>query len=288
MSTKLPTNSVPFRLAGPEAVTPERSLAFFRENRDFFARWDPPRPPVFYTPERQRRYLLEEAAENAAGTALYWYLCRPGEKEILGYLHLTGVEQGPPGPTAELGYKLARSAAGQGLMTAAVRQLLAEGRGRLHGGQRGGNALSAEPGAFSLTNPLRSDRIVGRRDRHEADAKGGVCMLSVHIKGLRKKVFSRLAPEIAKTVSELIRAPGEPVLVSRDAAVFYEDGAPRRDMVLVELRWRTRPQEMLELAERLRVLLQDAAGCGEVAVSFGQWQPEELYTFHAEESALDE
>ena len=81
-------------------------------------------------------------------------------------------------------------------------------------------------------------------------------MLSVHIKGLRKKVFSRLAPEIAKTVSELIRAPGEPVLVSRDAAVFYEDGAPRRDMVLVELRWRTRPQEMLELAERLRVLLQ--------------------------------
>ena len=96
--------------------------------------------------------------------------------------------------------------------------------------------------------------------------------------------FSRLAPEIAKTVSELIRAPGEPVLVSRDAAVFYEDGAPRRDMVLVELRWRTRPQEMLELAERLRVLLQDAAGCSEVAVSFGQWQPEELYTFHVEES----
>ena len=109
-------------------------------------------------------------------------------------------------------------------------------------------------------------------------------MLSVHIKGLRKKVFSRLAPEIAKTVSELIRAPGEPVLVSRDAAVFYEDGAPRRNMVLVELRWRTRPQEMLELAERLRVLLQDAPGCSEVAVSFGQWQPEELYTFHAEES----
>ena len=70
MSTKLPTNSLSFRLAGPEAVTPERSLAFFRENRDFFARWDPPRPPVFYTPERQRQYLLEEAAENAAGTAL--------------------------------------------------------------------------------------------------------------------------------------------------------------------------------------------------------------------------
>ena len=131
MSTKPPTNSLSLRLAGPEAVTPERSLAFFRENRDFFARWDPPRPPVFYTPERQRRYLLEETAENAAGTALYRYLCRPGEEEILGYLHLTGVEQGPPGPTAELGYKLARSAAGQGLMTAAVRQLLAEGRGRL-------------------------------------------------------------------------------------------------------------------------------------------------------------
>ena len=125
MSTKPPTNSLSFRLAGPEAVIPERSLAFFRENRDFFARWDPPRPPVFYTPERQRQYLLEETAENAAGTALYRYLCRPGEEEILGYLHLTGVEQGPPGPTAELGYKLARSAAGQGLMTAAVRQLLA-------------------------------------------------------------------------------------------------------------------------------------------------------------------
>ena len=58
MSTKPPTNSLSFRLDGPEAVTPERSLAFFWENRDFFARWDPPRPPVFYTPERQRRYLL--------------------------------------------------------------------------------------------------------------------------------------------------------------------------------------------------------------------------------------
>ena len=113
-------------------------------------------------------------------------------------------------------------------------------------------------------------------------------MLSVQIKGLRKKTFARLAPEIAKAVSERIHAPGEPVLVSRDAAVFYEDGAPRRDLVLVELRWRTRPQEMLELARRLAALLQDAAGCSEVAVSFGQWQPEELYTFRAEESALDE
>ena len=45
---------------------------------------------------------------------------------------------------------------------------------------------------------------------------------------------------------------------------------------------------LLQRRFRLRVLLQDAAGCGEVAVSFGQWQPEELYTFHAEESGLDE
>ena len=91
MSTKPPTNSVPFRLVGPEAVTPERSLAFFRENRDFFARWDPPRPPVFYTPERQRRYLLEEAAENAAGTALYRYLCRPGGTGPAGPHRRTGL-----------------------------------------------------------------------------------------------------------------------------------------------------------------------------------------------------
>ena len=104
MSTKPPTNSLSFRLVGPEAVTPERSLAFFRENRDFFARWDPPRPPVFYTPERQRRYLLEEAAENAAG---------------------------------------------QGLMTAAVRQLLAEGRGRL--------------GLMAVTATVHPENLTSRR-----------------------------------------------------------------------------------------------------------------------------
>ena len=91
-------------------------LVFERENRAYFAASVPDRGDEFFA-EFDTRYaqLLEW---QAAGTDYLHLLVAEGG-EVVGRVNLTEVADG----SAELGYRIAQKAAGQGLATAAVRKV---------------------------------------------------------------------------------------------------------------------------------------------------------------------
>jgi ribosomal-protein-alanine N-acetyltransferase len=91
-------------------------LAFERENRAYFAASVPDRGDEFFA-EFDTRYA-QLLAWQAAGTDHLHLLVAEGG-EVVGRVNLTEVADG----TAELGYRIAQKAAGQGLATAAVRKV---------------------------------------------------------------------------------------------------------------------------------------------------------------------
>ena len=91
-------------------------LAFERENRAYFAAVVPDRGDEFFAEfDTQYTQLL---ACQAAGTD-YFHLLVTEDGEVLGRVNLFKVADG----SAELGYRIAQKAAGQGLATAAVRKM---------------------------------------------------------------------------------------------------------------------------------------------------------------------
>jgi ribosomal-protein-alanine N-acetyltransferase len=91
-------------------------LAFERENRAYFAASIPDRGDEFFAEFDTRHAQLLEW--QAAGTAYFHLLVAEGG-EVVGRVNLTAVADG----SAELGYRIAQKAAGQGLATAAVRKV---------------------------------------------------------------------------------------------------------------------------------------------------------------------
>ncbi|HEY5001972.1 MAG TPA: GNAT family N-acetyltransferase [Ktedonobacteraceae bacterium] len=91
-------------------------LAFERENRAYFAASIPDRGDEFFAEfDTQFAQLLER---QAAGTDYFHLLVAVGG-EVVGRVNLAEVAGG----SAELGYRIAQKAAGQGLATAAVRKM---------------------------------------------------------------------------------------------------------------------------------------------------------------------
>lgn len=91
-------------------------LAFERENRAYFAAVVPDRGDEFFAEfDTQHAQLL---AWQAAGTD-YFHLLVAERGEVVGRVNLFKVADG----SAELGYRIAQKAAGQGLATAAVRKV---------------------------------------------------------------------------------------------------------------------------------------------------------------------
>jgi ribosomal-protein-alanine N-acetyltransferase len=91
-------------------------LAFEQENRAYFAAVIPDRGDEFFT-EFDMRYA-QLLASQAAGTDYFHLLVTEGG-EVVGRVNLFKVADG----SAELGYRIAQKAAGQGLATAAVRKV---------------------------------------------------------------------------------------------------------------------------------------------------------------------
>jgi ribosomal-protein-alanine N-acetyltransferase len=91
-------------------------LAFERENRAYFAAVVPDRGDEFFAEFDTRHAQLLEL--QAAGTD-YFHLLVAESGEIVGRVNLFKVVDG----SAELGYRIAQKAAGQGLATAAVRKV---------------------------------------------------------------------------------------------------------------------------------------------------------------------
>ena len=91
-------------------------LAFERENRAYFAAVIPDRGDEFFAEFDTRHAQLLEW--QAAGTD-YFHLLVAERGEVVGRVNLFKVADG----SAELGYRIAQKAAGQGLATAAVRKV---------------------------------------------------------------------------------------------------------------------------------------------------------------------
>ena len=91
-------------------------LAFEQENRAYFAASVPDRGDEFFAEfDTRHAHLL---ASQAAGTDYFHLLVAEGG-EVVGRVNLVEVADG----SAELGYRIAQKAAGQGLATAAVRKV---------------------------------------------------------------------------------------------------------------------------------------------------------------------
>ncbi|MFH8610761.1 GNAT family N-acetyltransferase [Streptomyces sp. NPDC018029] len=91
-------------------------LAFEETNRAYFAASVPDRGDAYFRDfDARHRALL---AEQATGACFFHVLVDDGG-EILGRVNLVDVADG----SAELGYRIAEKAAGQGLATRAVRQI---------------------------------------------------------------------------------------------------------------------------------------------------------------------
>ncbi|MFD9906273.1 GNAT family N-acetyltransferase [Streptomyces sp. NPDC059063] len=91
-------------------------LAFERENRAYFAASVPDRGDAYFAEFEARHAAL--LAEQASG-ACHFHVLVGGDGEILGRVNLVDVADG----AAELGYRIAKKAASQGLATDAVRQV---------------------------------------------------------------------------------------------------------------------------------------------------------------------
>ncbi|GHO56004.1 hypothetical protein KSB_44790 [Ktedonobacter robiniae] len=97
-------------------LCPSALLVFERENRAYFAAVIPDRGDEFFAEFDTRHAQL--LAQQAAGTDYFYLLVAEGG-EVVGRVNLFNVADG----SAELGYRIAQKAAGQGLATAAVREV---------------------------------------------------------------------------------------------------------------------------------------------------------------------
>ncbi|MBC2903797.1 GNAT family N-acetyltransferase [Streptomyces cupreus] len=90
-------------------------LAFERENRAYFARTIPDRGDAYFEPAVFAARHQSLLAEQRVGTC-HFHVLLDDEGRLIGRVNLVDVEDG----SAELGYRVAESAAGKGVATAAV------------------------------------------------------------------------------------------------------------------------------------------------------------------------
>jgi ribosomal-protein-alanine N-acetyltransferase len=123
-------------------------LSFEQENRAYFAASIPDRGDDFFARFDQEHARL--LARQAAGTD-YFHVLIGEDGEVLGRVNLVEIADG----CAELGFRIAEKAAGQGLATAAVIQVrtlarteygLVRLRARATSGNRGSRAVLARTG----------------------------------------------------------------------------------------------------------------------------------------------
>lgn len=127
---RLKGDRVVLQQVGPEDAA--RVAAFHVRNWEHLGPWSPPRPPDFRTAEGWRGRLEQALEDTAAGVSIKLYLVSREDPsgDILGNAGLSQIVRGPF-LSAYVGYALDASAQGQGLMTEALRLLVAQAFGPL-------------------------------------------------------------------------------------------------------------------------------------------------------------
>jgi ribosomal-protein-alanine N-acetyltransferase len=136
----------PLDLADAQALT-----GLYAENQEFLAPWQPLRPDSYFTEVGQLEAVEAALAQKASGSAVpLVILDRSGA--VAGTITVASVIRGAF-QSCSVGYWLAERAQGQGLATAALREVadLAFGDLRLH-------RIQAE----TLTHNTRSQRVLQR------------------------------------------------------------------------------------------------------------------------------
>jgi len=123
------------RLVAGDASLARAMCEYQRRNRAYFARWDPPTDPGFYTVEGQVQRMQYGLVAFSVDTAYrYWLIDarRDGgarlplsEVEVIGSIHFNQVQRGAF-HSAMVGYSLDETRVGQGLMTEALAAGIAE------------------------------------------------------------------------------------------------------------------------------------------------------------------
>jgi ribosomal-protein-alanine N-acetyltransferase len=111
-----------------------RVLRYFEENRAHLEPVSPPRPATFHTPVYWRTRLAQDAEDARHGRSLRLYLlpreAPAGAAPVLGTVALADIRRGPL-QACVLGYSLDHRHEGRGLMTEALRAVLAHALGPL-------------------------------------------------------------------------------------------------------------------------------------------------------------
>lgn len=105
----------------PTSQDAERLAAYLADNREHLAPWEPTRPQEYYAPEFWRAALpelVDEALAERSVTLLLAARTRP-DGPVLGRCALSNIVRGPF-QAAHLGFSLAASAVGGGLMSEAL------------------------------------------------------------------------------------------------------------------------------------------------------------------------
>ena len=109
------------RLASPDLAPAVAD--YYCRNRSFLAPFDPVREERFFTEERQRALLEEEANSSREDRSYRFYLSLKGEPaRVVGLAGLNQLVRGAF-QSCFLGYKLDAALCGQGYMTEAVQKL---------------------------------------------------------------------------------------------------------------------------------------------------------------------
>lgn len=116
-------------LSAPSLVDAEALLAFELANRAFFETHINARPAHYYSLDGVRA-AIELAQQEAAADQAYQHLVRDDAGTLVGRVNLSRVRRAHY-HSAELGYRIAQSACGQGYASAAVRQALVRAFGEL-------------------------------------------------------------------------------------------------------------------------------------------------------------
>jgi ribosomal-protein-alanine N-acetyltransferase len=116
------TGRLRIELAGPEHA--ELHAAYFENNREHFAPWDPPRPVDADPVAAWRRRIETSRAEFAAGRAAQLVaLPAEGAAFLIARISFSQIVRGPF-QSCMLGYSIDRGHEGRGLMTEALRAAL--------------------------------------------------------------------------------------------------------------------------------------------------------------------
>ncbi|QVW26759.1 GNAT family N-acetyltransferase [Pseudomonas hormoni] len=137
----------PVRIRTLESNDAAALLTFELDNREWFERHIDPRDAAFYSVQGVTEHITAYLSDYAAGTWHPFVIEDSGGK-IVGRANLKDIDTS--GRSAEVGYRIAQSACGQGLATQAVRHLVREAQLRWNLKQLVANVYAANIGSAKV------------------------------------------------------------------------------------------------------------------------------------------